>query len=147
MGTIRLIHRCPRSIPPTPGLQQMQGALRNTVLQPLSSPTPPSFPLSQPSCSNTWVQNHDFSKSLKTTQRGSQGTRGFQRRAVFPFISKSCPTADHTHTHTRTEPELLPEEACSALLSPPSSSSSRLMKTQDSQGFPSPIPQPSFPSP
>lgn len=39
-----------------------------------------------------------------------------------------------------------PEEACSALLSPPSSSSSGLGKTQHSQGFPSPIPRPLPPS-
>ena len=43
---------------------------------------------------STWAQNHEFSKSLETTQTGSQGARGFQRRgAAFPFMSTSCPTA------------------------------------------------------
>ena len=122
---------CARSIPPSPGLQQMRGgwggALRSTLLQWCPephhySPKPPSFPLSQPSCSSTWVQNHEFSKSLKTTQRGNQGARGFQRRAALPCISKSCPIADltYTHTHTRArthpqEPELLSRRS---LLSP-----------------------------
>lgn len=105
MGTIRLIRGCARSIPPSPGLQQMQGGSEKHP-PPVVLGAPPPFPLSQPSCSSTWVQNHEFSKSLKTTQRGSQGTRGFQRRAALPCISKSCPTADlspppapHTHTH------------------------------------------------
>ena len=101
------------------------GALRSTLLQWCPephhySPNPPSFPLSQPSCSSTWVQNHEFSKSLKTTQRVNQGTRGFQRRAALPCISKSCPIADLTYTHTRAhthtqEPELLSRRS---LLSP-----------------------------
>lgn len=156
MGTIRLIRGCARSIPPSPGLQQMQGgALRSTLLQWCPephhySPNPPSFPLSQPSCSSTWVQNHEFSKSLKTTQRVNQGTRGFQRRAALPCISKSCPIADltythtraHTHTRARTAFPKKPAQPFSPHPAPPPLGWGR----QHSQGFPSPIPRPLPPS-
>ena len=133
------------------------GALRSTLLQWCPephhySPKPPSFPLSQPSCSSTWVQNHEFSKSLKTTQRGNQGARGFQRRAALPCISKSCPIADltytHTHTHTharahtptraRTAFSKKPAQPFSPHPAPPPPGWGR----QHSQGFPSPIPRP-----
>ena len=132
-----------------------RGALRSTLLQWCSephhhSPNPPSFPLSQPSCSSTWVQNHEFSKSLKTTQRGSQGTRGFQRRAALPCISKSCPTDDlspprpppHTHLSQNCFPKK-PAQPFSPHPAPPPPSWGRLSIPRVSHlPFPRPLPPP-----
>lgn len=111
----------------------------------------PPIPTSSP-LPSTWAQNHEFSKSPETTQTGSQGAKRFQRRgAAFPFISKSCPTNDHppplspvsvpSFTQTHGVRAALCRSLLSPFLSTPHSSSSWPMKAQNSQGFPSPIPQ------
>lgn len=106
---------------------------------------------------STWAQNHEFSKSLETTQTGNQGARGFQRGgAAFPLMSTGCPTADQpplafpgvcptiTDTNTRRGRTAL----CRSLLSPfPLPSPLLLLPTNEDAGFPGfPISHPPAPS-
>lgn len=103
------------------------GALRNVLLQLLSSPTPPSFPLSQPFCSSTWGQNHQFSKSLETTEEVKEPENS-EEELPFPVFPRAVPqqissarlsAPSHSHTQTHTPRTAFPRSLLSPFLSPP----------------------------